>query len=360
MNRGIFRAGEKPRRGSRLKRLLGVLLVFVVLLAAAVGVIWRFYYINLQPVSTDPNAQAQTVIVESGSSPKAIANQLHESGLIRSAWTFERYVQSKNVSSELQAGTYSLSPTQSTPDIVSQLTHGKVTTELVTILPGQRIDQIRQSFINDGFSEADVDKALDPATYADHPVLVDKPVGNSLEGYLYPDSFQRTFETKPWTIVEESLNQMQKHLTPDVRAAFAANGLSTYQGIILASIVEQEVSKPADRAQAAQVFIKRIQVGMPLGSDVTAIYGAINAGQTQLTQAQKLAYDTPYNTLIHTGFPPTPISNVSNSSLQAVAHPANTDWLYFVAGDDGTTYFSKTIEEHEALAEKYCHKLCGR
>lgn len=355
MSRGTFYAGERPRRGSRLKRLMIVLIVLAVLLAAALAGIWRFYTVNLQPLTSDSTAQTKTIVVESGATPKSIASLLRENEIIRSAWTFERYVQSKNVSSELQAGTYSLSPAQSVPDIVSQLTHGKVTTDLVTILPGQRLDQIRQSLINDGFSEADVDKALDPATYAGNSALVDKPAGNSLEGYLYPDSFQRTSGTKPWTIVEESINLMQKRLTPEIRAAFAANGLSTYQGIILASIVEQEVSKQSDKAQAAQVFLKRITDGMPFGSDVTAMYGSRLAGQ-----GTSLTYDTPYNTLLHNGFPPTPISNVSSSSLQAVANPANTDWLYFVAGDDGTTYFSRTLAEHEALAEKYCHKLCGR
>lgn len=355
-----YHVGEKTKRRVHLRRLAVVLLIAVVVLVAAIFAVWRFYDSNLEPLSSNQNAPVQTIVIESGTSPKGIAQMLQDKAIIRSAWTFERYVQSKNVAGDLKAGTYSLSPSQSVPDIVSQLTHGKVTTELVTILPGQRIDQIRQSLLNDGFSEADVEKALNPATYAGNPALVDKPAGNSLEGYLYPDSFQRTAETKPWTIVEQSLNEMQTHLTPDIRAVFAANGLSTYQGLILASIVEQEVSKPADRAQAAQVFIKRIKVGMPLGSDVTAIYGAINAGQSQLSQGQKLVLDSPYNTLIHAGFPPTPISNVSESSLQAVARPANTDWLYFVAGDDGTTYFSKTVEEHEALAAKYCHKLCGR
>lgn len=355
-----YHVGEKTKRRVHLRRLAVVLLIVLVVLAAAIFAVWRFYDLNLKPLSSNQNAPVQTIVVESGTSPKGIAQMLQDKAIIRSAWTFERYVQSKNVAGDLKAGTYSLSPSQSVPDIVSQLTHGKVTTELVTILPGQRIDQIRQSLLNNGFTEADVAKALDPATYAGNPALVDKPAGNSLEGYLYPDSFQRTSETKPWTIVEQSLGEMQKHLTPDLRAAFAANGLSTYQGLILASIVEQEVSKPSDRAQAAQVFVKRVKIGMPLGSDVTAIYGAINAGQPQLTQGQKLALDTPYNTLMRTGFPPTPISNVSESSLQAVARPANTDWLYFVAGDDGTTYFSKTVEEHEALAAKYCHKLCGR
>jgi UPF0755 protein len=341
------------RRSTRLKRLaltLGVLLLVGLL---AVGGIWRFYYENLKPVSNQ--ARSTTVVIKTGSTPQSIANLLHEQGIIRNAWTFERYVQSKNVSGDLQAGTYSLSPSQSVQDIVSQLTHGKVNTELVTILPGQRLDQIRQTLANDGFAEADVDAALDPAQYEGSAALVDKPAGNSLEGYLYPDSFQRTADTDPKIIVEKSIALMQENLTPDIRAAFAKHGLSTYQGIILASIVEQEVSNQADRAQAAQVFLTRLAQGKPLESDVTAKYGSRLAGKGPL-----LTYDTPYNSYLHAGLPPTPISNVTKSSLQAVANPANTTWMFFVAGDDGTTYFSRTLAEHEALTRQYCTKLCGQ
>jgi UPF0755 protein len=105
----------------------------------------------------------------------------------------------------------------------------------------------------------------------------------------------------------------------------------------------------------AQVFISRLRAGMPLGSDVTAYYGALLAGKKASG-----AYDSPFNTLLHTGLPPTPISNVSERSLQAVAHPADTDWLYFVTGDDGVTHFTRTLAEHDAAAAQYCHKLCGR
>ena len=329
---------------------LGFGIVVLLLVIATVGV-WRFYNQSLKPVSN--STQAQNITVPSGSTPAAIADLLHNRGIIRNAWTFERYVQSKSLSESLQAGTYSLSPSQSVQDVVGQLTHGKVSTQLVTILPGQRLDQIKQTLINDGFSKSDVDAALQPAAYENSAALVDKPAGNSLEGYLYPDSFQRNSGTKVSTIIQESISEMQKHLTPEIRAAFAKEGLSTYQGIILASIVEQEVNTQSDRNQVAQVFLSRIAQGMSLGSDITAMYGSRLAGQ-----GTSLSYDTPYNTLIHTGLPPTPVSNVSSSSLEAVAHPASTSWLYFVAGDDGTTYFSTTLDEHNQQTAQYCHKLC--
>jgi UPF0755 protein len=348
----VYRIGNKGRQ-PWLKRVLTLVGGLAVLLVLATLAVWHFYHLNLRPVSS--NGSPQTVTVDSGATPAQIADKLHNQGIIRNAWTFEAYVRHEGVGADLQAGTYSLSPTQDVPGIVAQLTHGKVSTKLVTILPGQRMDQIKQALLNDGFSEADVTAALAPANYEGNAALVDKPVGNSLEGYLYPDSFQRSSGTKATTIIQESIAEMQSHLTPDIRAAFAREGLSTYQGVILASVVEQEVSNPSDRAQAAQVFLKRLSVGMPLGSDVTAMYGSRLAGK-----GTSLTYDTPYNTLIHTGLPPTPISNVDDNALQAVAHPANTDWLFFVAGDDGVTHFSHTLQEHQALTQQYCHKLCAQ
>lgn len=348
----MYQIGSKQRR-PWLRRILTALGVLVLGLVLATLAIWHFYHQNLRSVSA--SGATQTITVASGATPAQIADLLHDHGIIRNAWTFEAYIRHEGVGADLQAGTYSLSPTQDVQTIVAQLTHGKVSTKLATILPGQRIDQIKQALLNDGFSEADVDAALNPSAYEGNAALVDKPAGSSLEGYLYPDSFQRTSLTKPAAIVQESITEMQRRLTPDIRAAFAKEGLSTYQGIVLASVVEQEVSNPNDRAQAAQVFLKRISVGMPLGSDVTAMYGSRLAGQ-----GTSLSYDTPYNTLIHNGLPPTPISNVDDGALQAVAHPASTDWLFFVAGDDGVTHFSHTLQEHQALTQQYCHKLCAQ
>ena len=347
-----------PKRRNLPRRIVLILLALILLVVAAVFAVRHIYNEDLKPV----NSSQSTVVVtiEKGSSTKEIADLLAKKHLIRSAWAFELYVHSKELGDKLQAGTYAFSADQGTVAIINTLSKGVVTTDLVTILPGRRIDQIRADLINDGFSPAAVDKALQPGQYADLPVLAYKPAGASLEGLLYPDSFQRTADTDPAVIVRESLSEMATHLTSDVQAAFATQGLTTYQGLVLASMLEKEVSKPADNAQAAQVFLTRFHNGTTLGSDVTAIYGAINAGKTQFTQAQMLAFDSPYNTLMHTGLPPTPISTVSESSLQAAAHPAATNWLYFVSGDDGTTYFSTNLQDHEALTQKYCHKLCGQ
>lgn len=326
-------------------------IVVLVLGGASVIAVRHFYSDNLRAVSG--NHKRIIVTIPLGATAKTVAKQLKDDGLIRSSWAFEQYIRNHGLAESIKAGTYALQPSQSVAEIINTITEGKVKTDLVTIIPGSRLDQIKKTFTEDGFTASDVDQALQPAQYKDYPALVDKPAGASLEGYLYPESFQKTATTTPTDIVRQSLDQMQKHLTADVRAGMVTQNLTVHQGVILASIVEQEVSNPADKAQVAQVFLKRLRSGMPLGSDVTIIYGAIVAGQSP-----SLTYDSAYNTHVHPGLPAGPISNVSESSLQAVIHPADTDWLYFVTGDDGVTYFSKTFEEHQALVNQHCKKLC--
>lgn len=334
------------------KRVIILAAVGVVLVVGITVVVRQVYFANLKPVNS-ANHTVQSVVIEPGSTVDEIGKQLEDAGLIRSAWAFKLYVSSKEARSDLQAGTYSFYPAQSVAEIVALLTHGKIATDLITILPGQRLDQIRATLLAYGFSEADIAAALDPVNHRGNPALVDKPAGASLEGYLYPESFQKTSNTTALVIVDQALDQMEKRLTPELRQAFAAQGLSTYQGIIVASIVEKEVANEADRAQVAQVYLERLRIGMRLEADPTAHYGAFLAGV-----APTVTFDSPYNTYLHDGLPPTPISNVSGGSLEAVAHPAGTEWLYFVAGDDGVTHFSKTLAEHEAATQQFCTKLC--
>ena len=130
-------------------------------------------------------------------------------------------------------------------------------------------------------------------------------------------------------MVTLALDELQSKLTPEIRAGFVRQGLTVHQAIIVASIVEQEVSNVSDRSKVAQVFLKRYKENMPLGSDVTAYYGALLAGKKP-----SVLYKSAYNTHNVTGLPPGPISNVSESSLKAVSSPADSDYLYFVSGDD--------------------------
>lgn len=343
----------KPFRPRRLRHLWWAPLALLAVVLILLGIVWKIYSQNLKPVSN--SQQVQIFTVQKGDALAEIAVNLQKAKLIRSDWAFRLYVTKKGLANQLQAGTYALSPDQGTVKVATVMTKGRVSTQLVTILPGRRIDQVRADLINYGFAPADVDAALKPAMYKDLPVMALVPPDvNSLEGLLWPDSFQKDAASKPQDIIRQSLSAMGDRLTPDVQAAFKAQGLSAYDGLKLASIVVQEVDKSSDRAQAAQVFLSRLRGGIKLGSDVTARYGSITAGR-----APDLGYDSPYNTHLYTGLPPTPISSIDATSLDAAAHPAATDWLFFVTGDDGTTHFSRTIQEHEALIKQYCRKLCG-
>ena len=346
---------KKYKKRSKLPNRVK-LVVFAIILVAIFGTILvrNIYNAGLGPVSKSQTTQI--FIVDSGSTVRQISSKLEKEKLIKSAWAMELYIHSKDLSDKLQAGTYAFSPNQGTASIVKTMNRGDTSKRLIVILPGRRIDQIRADFINQGFSPVSVDAALRPSNYSGLAILAFKPSSvNSLEGLLWPESFQKDSTTTPEMIIRQSLQMMGRQITPEVQASFASQGLTVYQGLTLASIITQEVSKAADQTQVSQVFLTRLKTDMALGSDVTAVYGSVTAGY-----APSLTYDSPYNTHYHKGLPPTPISNVTASALYAASHPTSTGWLFFVTGDDGTTYFSTNLKDHQAYVDKYCHKLCGR
>lgn len=311
-----------------------------------------WYEHNLSAVSSQ--AQSQYFTVAQGSSLHQISVKLKSSGLIRSTRAFETYVRSNELHDKLQAGTYSLSPSLSVKQITKKMVDGEVARNLLTILPQKRLDEIKQAFSGAGYSATEITQAFNPATYRDHPALTSLPAGASLEGFLYPDSFEKQADTPASFIIRESLDEMQKYLTQDVVNGFAAHSLNTYQGIIIASIVAQETDDPTYQPMVAQVFLSRLSQKIALGSDVTAFYASAING----VKPPNISIDSPYNTRLIVGLPPGPISNMTQNALQAVAHPATTDYLYFVAGDDNKLHFSRTQAEHDAAVKKYCTKLC--
>lgn len=327
--------------------------IVLILLLGSVIFTREYYNANLAAVSANPKTLILTI--PSGATVTQIGELLQKNGLIRSSWVFDWYVHSAGLGNSLEAGSFALSPGDSTEQIASIISSGHVAEGTITILPGKTIFQVEDALINSGFNPKEVKSAFSPANYAGVPIIADLPSNaTTIEGLLYPDTFDKTGATAPTQILLESLNEMSQHLTSSLQAKYAAEGLSVYQAITLASIIQQEVSKPSDMAQVAQVFLTRLSHGSPLGSDVTANYGAVLAGL-----APSLSYDSPFNTLIHTGLPPTPIGSISNNALIAVANPTATQWLYFVTGDDGTTYFETNLQQHNADTAAYCHKLCA-
>jgi len=346
-------AFARGRRQKNWPKTIAILFVVLLLtLISAMFVVRREYNRNLLPVSE--SQKSETFTIAKGATVNQVGKSLQDTGLIRASWAFEWYFRSNKLADRLKAGTYSLRRDMSVRDIANIITEGVMATDKVTILPGKRIDEIRTDMINSGFHVDAVDKALDPKNYADHPALVDKPADASLEGYIYPETFQKIASTQPYTIIKTSLDELHQLLTPKMRADITKQGLTVHQAIILASIVEKEAGTEAEKPKIAQVFIKRLNNNIKLQSDATAGYGAVLSGEFgSLNENELLNYQSDYNTYLHMGLPPGPISNFNASSLEAVAQPSKSDYLYFVSGKDCITRFSVTIEEHNELQKKY-------
>lgn len=336
-----YNTKTKQRIGLKILLFVGILLVMS---ALVVGFIAKQTYDNNLKAISSVSKKVQ-FDVQDGATTSSIAVNLKDKQIIRSDWAFEFYIRSHKDLGPIQSGTYRLDQNQSIPEIVKTLTTGKVATDLITILPAKNLEQIKAIFIKAGYTSQQTEEALSPSQYSAHPALSSKPENATLEGYLYPETFQKTGSTKPQDIVKMSLDEMQKRLTADVKAGFEKQGLTIHQAITLASIVENESATANDRAKVASVFLNRLKNYMKLESNATDEYSADNPA---------------YNTYKIDGLPPGPISNVSESSIKAVAFPANTDYLFFVTADDKkTTYFSKTVEEHNALVRQYCKLNCA-
>src|SRR3989338_2750843 len=341
---------SKPTRPPR--RMIIIAAAVVLALAGGVIGLRTWYVSNLKPLSS-VTTTSQYFTVTSGTGLHEIAVKLKSAGLIRNSRVFETYVRSNELHGKLQAGTYSFSPSMSVSQIAKKMVDGDVAKNLLTILPQKRLDEIRQAFTKAGYAKSEIDSAFNPANYRSHSALTSLPSGASLEGYLYPDSFQRQADTPAATIVRQSLDEMAKYLSQDIINCFAAHSLNVYQGITLASIVAQETDNPLYQPTVAQVLLLRLSRGMLLQADVTSFYATAVAGQPK-----SLSVNSPYNTHLNVGLPPGPISNMTADALKAVAYPAGSDYLYFVAGDDERIYFSRTQTEHEEATAKYCQKKC--
>lgn len=327
-----------------------MLVVLGVFLLCAGGLV-TWYTLALQPKSS--TEQKVQLVVAEGDSSATIIDKLSSGGLIRSSLATRLYVELSGNKGKMQAGGYILSPTQSVSELISHITAGKTDEQLVTIPPGRTLKELREDLKKFGYSDSDIDAAY--AAKYNSPLLADKPAEASLEGYIYPESFQLVAGQPLSALFEKSFDELYSKLQADgMIEKFKAHGLNLHQALTLASIVQKEVSDPTTQKQVAQVFYKRLADGMVLGSDVTFEYAAAQLGVTPAVDI-----DSPYNTRRNPGLPPGPIANMNYTALQAVADPAAGDYLYFVAGDDGVTYFSRTVEEHEANVAAHCHKLCS-
>lgn len=340
---------KPPIKKRHVWRWLIIGIISLVVLAGAGAVAW--YQYSLQPVNSAETSHKRVTIAE-GTSPSDIGALLERSGLIRSKYAFDIYTKLSDTRSKLQAGAYSLSPSQTLAAIVKDIVEGKVDMFTVTFLPGATVAENKDVLKKAGYSQQDIDAAF--AKQYDHPLFADKPQAADLEGYIYGETYSFGSDVAVEEILETTFDEYFEAITQDgMIAKFEKHGLNLFQAITLASIVQREVSGEDDERQVAQVFYSRLAIDMPLGSDVTYHYAAKKMGVEPST-----TLDSPYNTRIHKGLPPGPIAAPGLSALKAVANPAAGDYLYFLSGDDDKTYFAKTDEQHQANIEQHCKIKC--
>ena len=229
-----------------------------------------------------------------------------------------------------------------------------------TILPGETIYDIKQKLINVGYSTTEVEQALN-GSY-DYTFLRERPAGATLEGYLYGETHEFYKDTPVREIIDTYLKGMEQIIkNNNLEARYAARGLSLFEGITLASVVQKE-SVDAEMPTVAQVFLTRLDNGMALGSDVTVSYAIDTIDpdrQVYNDNNAALTVDSCYNTRLYRGLPCGPISNPGLSALLAVAEPTDTSYLYFLTGDDGLMYYSYTEDEHIQNTYSHCQNLCS-
>lgn len=305
----------------------------------------------------------KSFVIASGDSVRQISENLSRDGLIRNSSSFQMYVRIHGLSGQLKAGSYNINNSLSVREIVKIFLAGSSKSEVFsfTILPGETISSIKKRLGEIGYKTEEVESAF-KADYR-HPVLIDKPDTMSLEGYLFGDTYEFYKNAKVEDIIKTSLDALEKVLNSEnLVATYRENGLNLHQAITLASIVQKEAKTP-DMPGVAQVFLLRKRLGIALGSDVTVQYALdqVDPHRKKYTNnAEALKIDSQYNTRMHPGLPPGPISNPGKSALLAVAHPTEATYLYFLTGDDGKMYYGYTEEDHRRNINQYCKVLCSK
>lgn len=229
-----------------------------------------------------------------------------------------------------------------------------------TVKPGESIYDIKRELLEVGYSETEIDEAF--SAHYNFPFLQGRPEGATLEGYLFGETHEFYAGTPVKEVLEVFLQGMGEVIKENgLEERYAAQGLSLYEGITLASVVQKEASSP-EQPTVAQVFLSRLSLGIPLGSDVTVSYAldTVDPDRETYTDNQvALSVNSCYNTRLYTGLPCGPISNPGISALLAVAEPSDSSYLYFLTGDDGLMYYSYTESEHIQNIYSHCQVLCN-
>jgi len=293
----------------------------------------------------------QLVDVPPGEGTRAIGERLTAAGVVRDALTFRVALKVSGNARRLKAGEYRFDRPMSMLEVIDKIARGDVDLLSVTFPEGLTIAEMAAIFETRGFGPAPtfISAAKDVSA-----IQALDPSARDLEGYLFPDTYALPRQAPASRAVHAMIERFQQVLTPQIRAAAEARGLTVRQLVTLASIVEKETARGDERPIVAAVYSNRLKLGMGLQSDPTVIYALQRTGKfTGNLRRDDLHVDSPYNTYRYPGLPPGPIAAPGKASLEAAANPADVEYLYFVSRNDGSHEFARTLDEHNRNVQKY-------
>ena len=308
------------------------------------GSLW---YILNRPVGGTGEAP-RVVLIRPQFSSLRIAGALKDAGVIRSRLAFLAVAVARGSYRRLLAGEYEFAPGFPLLEIVRRLEQGRGLVHRVTIPEGLAAQQIAQLLAERGLVDRDRFMGL----LRDRGILERLRLeGDSLEGYLFPDTYRLTRGLSEEAIVQRMARRFQEVFGPEEQARARALEMSALEVVTLASLIEREAHVPEERPVISAVFHNRLRRGMPLQSDPTVMYG-LSRFSGRLTKAN-LQAPSPYNTYLRQGLPPGPIANPGRASIMAALYPVSSRYLYFVSKNDGTHAFSTNLREHDTRVRRY-------
>ncbi len=314
-----------------------------------------FHYLNSASASS---GQQVTFVVAESESVGSVATRLQDAGLIRSGTYFKLKMRLSNADSKLKAGRFSLEKGMSVDQIISALTTSdNVQVINIRFQEGWRTEQYAEQLVQAGLIQTtdQFTAAIQNGNW-NYDFLASRPNETTLEGFLFPDTYQFRADATPADIINIMLQNYELRVPKNQQAKAQDLGLNLYQVMIVASIVEREAVLPEERPIIASVYYNRLKKNMPLQADPTVQYAIGTSGDwwPQITP-NDLNVQSPYNTYRTPSLPPSPICNPSAASIDAALNPAQTDYLYFVAKGDGSGshVFAKTYDEQLKNIQKY-------
>ena len=322
--------------------------IFLLRIARILPALVLVWYLICLFVPPGNGSKVQDISFPPGSGIRKLAGELKAGGLIRSSWHFMLVTRLRGQAHRLKAGEYRFNNAMTPAVILEKLVAGDVDYRKFVLPEGYSILQAAELLEQKGYfkRESFLEKCQDVALM--HRLGL---VGQSVEGYLYPATYNLTRTGTEEQLISQMVAQFEKRYANVTRELGYAAGLSRHQIVTLASLIEKEAVSSNEKPLISSVFHNRLRIGMPLQSDPTAVYG-VRAFSGKVTK-NDIQRPSPYNTYLIKGLPPGPIGNPGIEALQAALKPAASNYLYFVARQDGTHQFSRSLEEHNRAVTKY-------